>query len=339
MDSNNDDEHKKSFEDSQNVKPRSKKLMRYSNLRVEVLMDNTPDDLNQPNIFPVESVNETYNESAFEITSAQSSTVNGNLVNGNIVNGNVVNGNVVFNGNIANSNSEANSAVSNNQNETSRSHKQGVATSSNRKVPGNIFYPKKSKRKRGKRRRRRKMNSISSSSSSSSSSNHSNIIDQKITKQSSSSSKKKKGMAVSKDTDYFDEDAYKAELSERINVNQLKKFEQKKQLKIALDKVSLLKNMLNQVTDLIDKYNEEMLDWRFGYRDIEDDNLSVNDKRKHKAAIIDDLKNYVVKESINQVDLQARIKSVSNRIVKMRDNLHTIDTAIKSDVHIYKSNF
>ena len=64
----------------------------------------------------------------------------------------------------------------------------------------------------------------------------------------------------------------------------------------------------------------------------------MNDKRKHKSAIIEDLKKYVVQQSIEQVDMQERIKSVSNRIIQMRDNLHVIECAIKRDVQLYKTN-
>ena len=146
MESDND-KHKKSFDDSQNVKLPSKKLMQYSNFHVEVLIDNAPGDLNRPNILPVESVNETYHESAFELSSSRSNIVNGNVVNSNLVNGNIVNGNVV-NGSIVNGNSDASSAVNNNQNKICISHELDEATSSSAKIPGNIFYPKNSKKKR-----------------------------------------------------------------------------------------------------------------------------------------------------------------------------------------------
>ena len=304
--------------------------VRLSKYYVEVLIDNSPDVLGTPS----ESIN------LLSLKPPGNNVVNGSVINASVVNGNVINGSVE-NGNVVytsdtksgaehrnikqspvayavamdkNSNSNDNTGYTlggqrrDDYNEFSDFgfDEDMVAESPNQRNASNQTNSKsRPYDTRQKNNKRSKRNSASPNQHASNNEH-------------AKGNKTKRGGAISKTVPSFDENQVAADLKHEIARKQQKKFNEKKKLVQATNKVSNLREELAHISNEIEFNNERLLEWMYGLSDLNFHNMSVRDKRRRKSKIIKNLNDNIANLSFEEDCLKKCIKRANKRKNKIQ---------------------
>ena len=332
--------------------PTSFREVRLSKYYVEVLIDNSPDVLGTPS----ESNN------LLSLNPPGNNVVNGSVINASVVNGNVINGSVE-NGNVVNTTETKSGSAHRNFKQSPAAY--AIALDKNSKSNDNAGYTLGGQRRndydefldfgfdedmmvaessnqgnarnetssksnpfatRQKNNKRAKRNSTSPNQRASNNENAKGI-------------KTKRGGAISKIVPSFDEEQVEADLKHEIARKQQKKFNEKKKLVQATNKVSNLREELDHISNEIEFNNERLFEWTYGFKDLNFHSMSVRDKRRRKSKIIKNLNNNIANLSFEEDCLKKCIKRANKRKNKIQKKVGEIESRIASDIHSYNYNF